>query len=1028
MSAENRIAKSVNNTLDTSSVPLEQSTQTTSLKKNKITRRGFFKIIGSGATVGLTACAGDKTEHIVARITSDDRHIPGVPLFYSTTCTECSAGCGIVATSFDGRVTKIEGNTLHPINKGGVCALGHSSLQNLYDPDRVREPLKKVISTTGIPKFQAITWSQAFSEIGEKLAKSQKKNIVLSGESTGSINDLIENFSKKFNGQHIQYDLLAPESLAYATQLVFGINEIPSYRFNQANLIVNFGADFLETWISPVEFSRDWASIRSSDNPGKLAQIESRLSMTGSNSDIWLRVETGTEVYVALGILNKLLSTGRGRSLPKSLYQKLKTLAGGITFDLVVQKTGISKEKLLLLSDAIQENEKVLFIAGTIQERNIEGNNLQILVQLLNLIMESHKPSSKGGLAPMDFTHTRKVKSSFSSFKKLLKELEDDAVDILFVTGTNPVFTVPSSFEVKESFNSSKLLVALSSHMDETAIIADYILPISTSLESWGDSNPVLGTYSLLQPTMAPIFNTKSLGDILLLLAESANNPIWSEGEEKSYRGYLRNNWKNFISKYQISSDFNDFWKEAIEKGGWFTDESSSYIEAQVDDRVFAVAYGQSINSNKNFKSSELTLMPFINIKGYDGRAANRSWLQELPDTITQSVWDSWVELHPKTAEVIGDIKTGDLITIRSYNGEVNAPAYVTNFVSPGTLAIPIGQGHDSYGRYAQSVKGGNVLKLLSAKTLGDTVTPILVQKKVSATKALATYDFVTLSGSDSQHDRELARTRILPLLDKYHDKSDGHTNSSHVHYEVKQMYEQRVHPLYQWGMVVDLAACTGCSACVVACSSENNIAVVGKRLCSKGREMSWIRIERYYDNVADSEDPKVSFLPMMCQHCQNAPCEPVCPVYATYHNEDGMNVMVYNRCVGTRYCSNNCSYKVRRFNWVSFDFPEPLDWQLNPNVTRRTSGVMEKCTFCVQRINSAKDKAKDEGRLVLDGEVKPACVQSCPTKALTFGNLKDSNSEVARAKNSERAYKVLDHHLNTQPSVVYLEDIKYRI
>ncbi len=275
-------------------------------------------------------------------------------------------------------------------------------------------------------------------------------------------------------------------------------------------------------------------------------------------------------------------------------------------------------------------------------------------------------------------------------------------------------------------------------------------------------------------------------------------------------------------------------------------------------------------------------------------------------------------------------------------------------------------------------------------------------------------------------------RRQVAPVAAAAHGESESH--GEHAEHEgakeheapIKQRYEQRVHPLYHWGMAVDLAACTGCAACVVACYAENNIPTVGKKVQYQGRELSWLRIERYYDGSA--EELQVSFLPMMCQHCGNAPCEPVCPVYATYHNEEGLNTMLYNRCVGTRYCSNNCSYKVRRFNWFEFDFPEPLTWQLNPDVTKRTVGVMEKCTFCVQRITEAKDRAKDLGRQVKDGEIQPACVQSCPTEALTFGNLNDSGSKVSKLAKESRAYKVLDHHINTQPSVSYLEDRKYKI
>jgi molybdopterin-containing oxidoreductase family iron-sulfur binding subunit len=521
---------------------------------------------------------------------------------------------------------------------------------------------------------------------------------------------------------------------------------------------------------------------------------------------------------------------------------------------------------------------------------------------------------------------------------------------------------------------------------------------------------------------MLPIFDTKSYGDLILSICADAGVPV---AEQKTFREFVKDRFLNATG----GAD-DRFWLEAVERGGVFAPPSAPGERSKGASGNGSLSIALKATPLEH-SDKTLVLFPYPSVKSFDGRAANRPWLQELADPITQVVWDAWAEMNPATAKHFG-VEHGDVVTLRTSNGEVNATLVVSPYVHEDIVAVPMGQGHTSYGRYAKTVGHGSVFGLLDKKpSTADSL--VLLGTSVAVSRSRARIELVSVQGSDSQHGRELARTRYLDGTGHQIHADHGHGAHGGGHHggEVKQMYHQREHPLYQWGMSIDLAACTGCSACVVACYAENNIPVVGKAVVSQGREMAWIRIERYFDGADhghSAEELKVSFLPMMCQHCQNAPCEPVCPVYATYHNEEGINAMVYNRCVGTRYCSNNCSYKVRRFNWFQYEWPELLDWQLNPDVTKRTVGVMEKCTFCVQRIQEAKHRAKDLGRAIEDGEIKPACVQSCPTQAIVFGNLKDPSSKISQVVRDDRSYKVLDSHINTQPSVSYLEDIRYKL
>jgi molybdopterin-containing oxidoreductase family iron-sulfur binding subunit len=504
---------------------------------------------------------------------------------------------------------------------------------------------------------------------------------------------------------------------------------------------------------------------------------------------------------------------------------------------------------------------------------------------------------------------------------------------------------------------------------------------------------------------MEALYSTRSLGDILFSVAFRAGKKEklpWND-----FYAFLRAQWQDLHRKLKPDQDFETFWIEAVRRGGVFQEPASRCV------RLNTEATQLKFRSVTFYGAADgLTLLPYPSHIFYDGRMANRPWLQELPDPLTQFVWDNWLEIHPEDAKRLG-VKERDLVQLKSPTGEVKLPVHISTGVRPGTVAAPFGQGHIAFGRYAHGT-GANPIPLLSAVEEESSGALVWVGTRVVLARTEIEHRLVSTAGSDRPYGREIVQTISLTTLQSgVNAKEEPHA---------VQMYPEHEHPQHRWGMAIDLNACIGCGACVVACSAENNIPFMGKEQVGRGREMSWIRIQRY--NEGTSDRPDHHFIPMLCQQCDHAPCESVCPVYATYHNPEGLNAQVYNRCVGTRYCSNNCPYKVRRFNWFTAEWPEPLHLQLNPDVTVREMGVMEKCTFCVQRIRAGELEAKKERREVRDGEIVPACAQTCPTRAIVFGDLRDPGSEVSRLAKNPRGYHVLEH-LNTQPAITYLKKIK---
>jgi molybdopterin-containing oxidoreductase family iron-sulfur binding subunit len=501
--------------------------------------------------------------------------------------------------------------------------------------------------------------------------------------------------------------------------------------------------------------------------------------------------------------------------------------------------------------------------------------------------------------------------------------------------------------------------------------------------------------------------------------------------ESADYAEYLRDSWVAAQSEFAPRESFENFWHAAVQRGGVWRQVGSRPVT--LNRAVAGVNFEEpTIDGDA---STPYTLLVYPSPSLYDGRGANRPWLQELPDPVTKVVWNSWVEMHPVVADRLG-VRTGDVVAVSSPHGLLEAPAYVYRGIRQDTVAIPIGQGHEHYGRWARG-RGVNPLAVLPAA--GDETSGGIawLSTRVALAATGSSVRLVEVQGSDDDLGREVAEVIGLGAAREAeeHARSEMELEPDAL---VDSSEDADPKSPYRWGMAIDLSSCIGCSACVTACYAENNIPVVGEELCGQGREMALLRIERYYEHVVEeganghgasqaaddsSDDFRVVHLPMMCQHCGNAPCEPVCPVYATYHNPEGLNIQVYNRCVGTRYCSNNCPYKVRRFEWFDYDYPFPLDLQLNPDVTVREKGVMEKCTFCVQRITAGKNSASIEGRDVADGEVTPACAQTCPAEAIVFGNLRDPNSRVSRLARSGRAYHVLGE-LNTRPAITYLKEV----
>jgi molybdopterin-containing oxidoreductase family iron-sulfur binding subunit len=980
-------------------------------------RRDFLKLVGA-TTVATTfpGCGIKQPKSLIPYLIPEENITPGKSVWYASVCQECPAGCGISVRVREGRAVKVEGNSLHPVNNGALCARGQASLHGLYNPDRIQQPMRK----KGDGSWESLSWEEAERYFVGEMQKIQRSGrgsdvVFMTQHLSGALDELVDQWLASVGSRrHHRYEPYAHESIKKANAQTFGIEQVPTYNFAEADTIISFGADFLETWLSPVEFTKGFTKHRGFKNGkrGSLFFVGPRLSLTATNADEWFAVNPGTEGIFALGLVKVILDNKARHDLTSVDTSRIAAMVNPYSLNAVEKATGIPSVKMKRAALAFANAKSSLAVAGG---TTIEGDGGAAIVAAVNLL--NYVCGNIGRTVKFNNASTSNL-NSYHDLTKLVDLMSSEKVSAFIFADVNPVFSTPDRLDFSKAMKKVSFTVSLSSFMTETSALANLILPTHTPLESWGDVDVEPGLYGLMQPAMQPVFKTKMLGDILLQTGKKLGKaPALREG---TMYDYVRARWRLLQKKVGDVADFENFWIESLARGGyWERTKAKSQpprLASTFNGSIFSSMKKVESEPGKNFA---LLLYPSLN--HYDGRGANRPWMQELPDPMTMNVWNAWIEIHPQDAAAAG-IKTGDAVQVSSPHARFDLPAHVSTMVKPGVAAIPIGQGHTSFGRYADNV-GQNPIDLLDPKPSDNTGGLEWVGTAVEVLKKSDRLALVSVSGSDVQHDRAIVQS--VPFAELVEPPA-AKPGAGHKE-EPLSMYADHEHPNHRWGMAIDVDKCTGCSACVTACYAENNIPVVGKEEVNVGREMAWIRIERYFDE--HSPAPRADFAPMLCQQCDNAPCETVCPVYAAYHTEEGLNGQVYNRCIGTRYCANNCPYKVRRFNWFEAKWIEPLNWQLNPDVTVRSKGVMEKCTFCVQRISDGKNTARNEHRPVRDGEIIPACAQTCPAEAITFGDLKDPSSRVSKliAEEDKRDYRVLEE-LNTRPAVTYLKAIKKEV
>lgn len=939
-------------------------------KTGSHSRRDFLKLLGFSVSYAALANSCEMpVRKAIPYLNKPEEIVPGIANYYASTYFDGHEFCSILVKSREGRPIKIEGNELSALTMGGTTARVQASVLSLYDLARLKGPVKDKVQTS---------WDTIDREIPAKLkeiSNSGGKIVLLSPTIISpSTKKIIEEFKTTYpTTEWVIYDVASASGMLDANEANFGIRAIPSYHFDQASLIVGFNADFLGNWLLPVKFARDYAKGRklvNSDTMSRHIHFEAALSLTGSNADTRIPMKPSEEMVVLQNILNELT-----------------VRTGGSSFNPPPSPVDITKT----VDELLENKGKSIVVSGT------NYFYIQTAVNAINQLLGNYGRT-------IDLTNPLMLKQGKDSqMSRLVEDMNSGNVKALLLYNVNPVYDYPEAEKFFGGMKQVDLAVSFGSFHDESAKMCQYVCPDSHYLESWNDAEPVKGQFYLAQPVINTIFDTRQVQESLLR---------WS-GNSSGIHEYIQEYWESeLFPKQSQHLSFTAFWNQSLHDGLF------GMTASETTQPVFTAADRGPMEKPQAGKQ-ELVLYEKIGIG--TGSQANNPWLQELPDPITKAVWDNYVCVSPSYAEEHG-LQKEDVVKV---NDLFELPVIVQPGQHKDTVSIAIGYGRTSAGRVADGI-GQNAYPLMNMRhgyrqMAGNFITIEKVEGR--------TYPLATTQTHHTMEGRAIVRETTLKQWQE--NPKAGNEMHDDIAKQNLTLYNLPEFKGLHWSMAINLNACIGCGNCAIACQAENNVAVIGKEEVRNRRIMHWIRIDRYYSQEVDN--PEVTHMPVMCQHCDNAPCENVCPVAATPHSDEGLNQMTYNRCIGTRYCMNNCPYRVRRFNWFEYSNKEKFDYNLgndqeklvlNPDVTVRSRGVVEKCSMCVQRLQEGKLKAKLEDRTIRDGEIKTACQQSCPGDAIVFGDLNDQNSEIFKITQNPRTYQLLEQ-LHTLPSVSYVTKVR---